>query len=84
VIDRLREQIQERLDRLAGEADRLRKALAALDRRSSKTPTRKPPLRKPAQRTASKPTVSATNSAPARQTSQCTPGAVRVPPSRRA
>ena len=68
VIDRLREQIQERLDQLAGEADRLRKALAALDPRSSKTPTRKPPLRKSAQRAASKPTVSATKSAgPANQ-----------------
>ena len=77
VIDRLREQIQERLDQLAGEADRLRKALAALDPRSSKTPTRKPPLRKPGQRTASKPTVSATNSAPARQTSQPAPRSPR-------
>jgi DNA-binding transcriptional ArsR family regulator len=53
VIDRLREQIQERLDQLAHEADRLRKALAALDPRSSPAPTRKPPARKP--RTASKP-----------------------------
>ena len=35
MIDRLREQIQERLDQLTGEADRLRKALAALDPRSS-------------------------------------------------
>ena len=43
VIDRLREQIQERLDQLAGEADRLRKALAALDPRSSKAPARKQP-----------------------------------------
>ena len=77
MIDRLREQIQERLDQLAGEADRLRKALAALDPRSSKTPTRKPPPRKPAQRTASKPTVSATNSAPARQTSQPAPRSPR-------
>ena len=33
VIDRLREQLQERLDQLLGEADRLRKALAALDPR---------------------------------------------------
>jgi len=30
VIDRLREQIEERLDQLVHEADRLRKALAAL------------------------------------------------------
>jgi CRP-like cAMP-binding protein len=53
VIDRLREQIQERLDQLPHEADRLRKALAALDPRSSTAPTRKSPARKP--RTASKP-----------------------------
>ncbi len=53
MIDRLRVQIQERLDQLAHEADRLRKALAALDPRSSPAPTRKPPARKP--RTASKP-----------------------------
>jgi hypothetical protein len=77
VIDRLREQIQERLDQLAGEADRLRKALAALDPRSSKTPTRKSPLRKPAQRTASKPTVSATNNVPAQQTSRSAPRSPR-------
>ena len=70
VIDRLREQIQERLDQLAGEADRLRHALAALDPRSSKAPARKPPVRKPAQRTAPKPTASATKSAPARRTSR--------------
>jgi CRP-like cAMP-binding protein len=70
VIDRLREQIQERLDQLAGEADRLRKALAALDPRSSKAPAGKPPVREPAQRSPSKPTASATKSAPARRTSQ--------------
>jgi DNA-binding transcriptional ArsR family regulator len=59
VIERIREQIQQRLDQLAGEADRLRKALAALDPRSSKAPTRKPPARKPAQPTATKPAPSA-------------------------
>ncbi len=68
MIDRLRKQIQERLDHLAGEADRLRKALAALDPRSSKAPARKPSARKPAQRTASKPTASPTKSAPAGRT----------------
>ena len=57
MIDRLREQIQERLDQLVGEADRLRKALAALDPRSSKAPARKQPGRKPAQPT--KPATSA-------------------------
>ena len=70
MIDRLREQIQERLDQLAGEADRLRKALAALDPRSSKAPARKPPARKPAQAPAPKSTASATKSAPARRASQ--------------
>jgi DNA-binding transcriptional ArsR family regulator len=69
MIDRLREQIQERLDQLAGEADRLRKALAALDPRSSRAPAHKPPARKAARRTASKPTATATRSAPARRTS---------------
>jgi len=38
VIDQLREQIQQRLDQLAGEVDRLRKALAALDPRSPSRP----------------------------------------------
>ena len=48
MIDRLREQIQERLDQLAGEADRLRKALAALDPRSSKRrPASSPRARSP-------------------------------------
>ena len=47
VIDRLREQLQERLDQLLGEADRLRKALAALDPRP-KPPARTPAARKPA------------------------------------
>ena len=65
VIDRLREQIQQRLDQLTHEADRLRKALAALDPRSSGTPARKA-----AETTASKPAASATKSAPARRTSQ--------------
>ena len=47
MIDRLREQLQERLDQLLGEADRLRKALAALDPRP-KPPARTPAARKPA------------------------------------
>ena len=37
MIDRIREQIQHRLDQLIDEADRLRKALAALDPRSSRS-----------------------------------------------
>jgi DNA-binding transcriptional ArsR family regulator len=70
VIDRLREQIQERLDQLVGEADRLRKALAALDPRSSKAPERKPPARKRAQAATSKPKAPATKAAPAPRTSR--------------
>ncbi len=74
VIDRLREQIQERLDQLAHEADRLRKALAVLDPRSSAAPTRKPPGRKPPAASkpdsalATKPTAPAAKTATARRT----------------
>jgi len=46
MIDRLRQQIQKRLDQITGEADKLRKALAALDPRSHAAPTRKLPARK--------------------------------------
>jgi CRP-like cAMP-binding protein len=82
VIDRLREQIQERLDQLAHEADRLRKALAVLDPRSSPAPTRKllptrkPPTRKPRAASkpgaapATKPTAPAAKTATARRTRQ--------------
>jgi CRP-like cAMP-binding protein len=63
LIDRLREQIQHRLDQLAGEADRLRQALAALDPRSSTTPARKPPARTPAPAATRKPKAPATKSA---------------------
>jgi CRP-like cAMP-binding protein len=79
VIDRLREQIQERLDQLAGEADRLRKALAALDPRSSAQPASKPPARKRAQAATPKPKAPATKGTPARRTSQAAaPGATKV------
>ena len=67
MIDRLREQIQERLDQLAGEADRLRKALAALDPRSSKAPPRKAP-RTQAHRADRMPGARRTKRAPARRT----------------
>ena len=75
MIDNLREQIQERLDQLVHEADRLRKALAALDPRSSKAPAHKPPapnptVRKPSQAAATKPAAPATKRTPARRTSQ--------------
>jgi hypothetical protein len=46
MIDRLREQIQHRLDQALGEAERLRKALAALDPRSPSAPARKAPARR--------------------------------------
>ncbi len=72
MIDRLRKQIQERLDQLLSEADRLRKALGALDPRSSPAPARKPPARKPAPASAPKPKASATKAAPARRTSRPT------------
>lgn len=65
MIDRLREQIQERLEQLTGEADRLRKALAALDPRTSTALARKPP----APRQSTKPTATTRKSAPARRPS---------------
>jgi DNA-binding transcriptional ArsR family regulator len=86
VIDRLREQIQHRLDQLAGEADRLRKALAALDPRSSgaparKAPARKPPARKPAEAAAAKPAASGTERTTALPASQsATPSPRRTAP----
>ena len=61
VIDHLREQIQQRLEQLAGEADRLRKALTALDPRGPSEETEasatKPPAPKsaPARRQVAKP-----------------------------
>ena len=75
MIDRLREQIQHRLDQLAGEADRLRKALGALDPRAS-APTAPPARARPRAQAATpkpqtpKPKTAATKNAPARPTSQ--------------
>jgi CRP-like cAMP-binding protein len=68
--DRLREQIQERLDQLAGEAARLRKALAALDPRSSKASPRKSPAGTAANDSATKPAPSSTKRTPSRQTNK--------------
>ena len=65
MIDRLREQIQERLDQLGSEADRLRKALVALGPRSSAATARKPPA--PRESTKPTATATATKSAPARR-----------------
>jgi CRP-like cAMP-binding protein len=70
VIDRLREQLRQRLDQLAGEADKLRKALAALDPRSSAQPASKPPARKRARAATPKPKAPATKRAPATRTRQ--------------
>jgi DNA-binding transcriptional ArsR family regulator len=84
VIDRIREQIQQRLDQLVGEADRLRKALAALDPRSPSTPkaaVRTAPARKRARAATPKPTAPATKSTPAQRTSQpTTPSSPRTAP----
>jgi CRP-like cAMP-binding protein len=86
VIDRIREQIQQRLDQLVGEADRLRKALAALDPRSPSAPAPKPaartaPARKRARAATPKPKAPATKITPARPTSQpTTPSPARTAP----
>jgi len=74
MIDRLREQIQQRLDQLMGEADRLRKALAALDPRSQAAPPRKPPARKPPTRRRARPETAK------RQTAATTPATGRRTP----
>jgi DNA-binding transcriptional ArsR family regulator len=63
VIDRIREQIQQYLDQLLAEADKLRKALAALDPRSPATPAPTAPARKRTPAPAAK-------AAPARRTRQ--------------
>jgi len=86
VIDRLREQLQERLDQLLSEAERLRKALAALNPRSPKAPAGSAPAGKPAQTTTSKPAASAakrtrarrTIAAAARSPRRTAPGATRA------
>lgn len=70
MIDRLREQIQHRLDQLANEADRLRKALAALDPRSSTPLPPKAPAPTRARAAKRKPKPSATKGAPSRRTRQ--------------
>ena len=72
MIDRIREQIQQRLDQIAHEADRLRKALAALDPRSSGKPAPRAPARKPTPAQTSKPTAPAATATPARRTREPT------------
>jgi CRP-like cAMP-binding protein len=77
VIDRLREQIEQRLDQLLGEADRLRKALAALDPRP-KPPARTPAARRPAATTQPTPVASSpTRRQPARRTAKPASGSPR-------
>ena len=86
MIDRLREQLQERLDQLLGEADRLRKALAALDPRSPKAPPGKSAARSTAEATSSAAAASAAKRTPARRTAkpaarsprQTAPGATKA------
>ena len=77
MIDRLREQIQQRLDQLAHEADRLRKALAALDPRSPSKPVSTPPARKRASAATPKAKAPATKSAPAPRATQAAAGSPR-------
>jgi hypothetical protein len=77
VIDRLREQIEERLDQLLHEADRLRKALAALGPGSSKAPPTTPAPRGAATTTRKAP--SRFRPTPTRRTSTAR-GSRRTPP----
>jgi CRP-like cAMP-binding protein len=75
VIDQLREQIQHRLDQLAGEVERLRKALAALDPRAPsksapKAAARTAPAPKRARSATPATKAPATNSTPAPRTSR--------------
>jgi DNA-binding transcriptional ArsR family regulator len=70
VIDRLREQLQERLDQLLSEADRLRKALAALDPRSPKTSPQRSAARRTAEANRTAPAASAAKRTPAPRTAK--------------
>jgi CRP-like cAMP-binding protein len=75
MIDRIREQIQQRLDQLVGEADKLRKALAALGPHSSTASADSAPAGKAAAPKRSRSATprsepATTNSAPARRTRQ--------------
>jgi uncharacterized membrane protein len=73
VIDRLREQLQERLDQLLSEADRLRKVLAALGPRSPKTPPPRSAARGTAHATGPTQPTPATKRTPARRTAKPAP-----------
>lgn len=72
VIDRLRKEIQDRLDQLLGEAEKLRKALAALDPRGA-------PARPTPRRTRSRSATGQTRRAPAaRRRRRAAPGATKA------
>ena len=70
MIDNLREQIQQGIDQLLGEVERLRKALAALGPRADKPPARKGPTRKPPPAAAPAPTPKTGAPARARRSGQ--------------
>ena len=55
MIDRIRHDIQQRLEQLLAEADKLRHALAALDPRERSTPKAKTTSRPTAERAAKRP-----------------------------
>jgi predicted HTH transcriptional regulator len=65
LIDRIRHDIQHRLDQLLAEADKLRHALAALDPRERSTPKPKPTSSQPTAKRAAK-TPNASKQTPAR------------------
>jgi predicted HTH transcriptional regulator len=65
LIDRIRHDIQHRLDQLLAEADKLRHALAALDPRERSTPEPKPTSSQPTAKRAAK-TPNASKQTPAR------------------
>jgi DNA-binding transcriptional ArsR family regulator len=65
LIDRIRHDIQHRLDQLLAEADKLRHALAALDPRERSTPEPKPTSSQPTAKRAAK-TANASKQTPAR------------------
>jgi DNA-binding transcriptional ArsR family regulator len=77
VIDRLRDQIQHRLDQLTGEADRLRKALAALDPRSPAKPASKPSARRRAPAATPKPKAPVTTSTQVQRATRAAAGSSR-------
>jgi hypothetical protein len=81
VIDQIRHDIQERLDQLLAEADKLRRALAALHPRAKSSPARGAPASKRAPAAAptptTKPKAPAKKKAPERQTASPRPASPR-------